>query len=63
MGLNQWRPQHLPLSKGDRGSLSSRSSAEDMVPVEGVRGSLLLKSPEQDHMHQLILMARLHSSV
>lgn len=34
-----------PLSEGDGGSLSSRSSAEDMVPVDGVLGSLLLKSP------------------
>lgn len=36
-----------PLSEGDGGSLSSRSSADDMVPVEGVLGNLLLKSPEQ----------------
>lgn len=35
----------LPQSEGDGGSLSSRSSAEDIVPVEGVRGSRLLKSP------------------
>lgn len=34
-----------PLSEGDGGSLSSRSSAEDMVPEDGVLGSLLLKSP------------------
>lgn len=36
----------LPLSEGEGGSLSSRSSAEDIVPVEGVLGSLLLKSPK-----------------
>lgn len=36
----------LPLSEGDGGSLSSRSSAEDMVPVDGVLGSIRLKSPE-----------------
>lgn len=35
------------LSEGEGGSLSSRSSAEDIVPVEGVLGNLLLKSPEQ----------------
>lgn len=34
-----------PLSDGEGGSLSSRSSAEDIVPVEGVLGSLRLKSP------------------
>lgn len=39
----------LPLSEGDGGSLSSRSSAEDMVPVDGVLGSLLLKSPGKWH--------------
>jgi len=38
-----------PLSEGDGGSLSSRSSAEDMVPVDGVLGSLLLKSPGKWH--------------
>lgn len=38
-----------PLSEGDGGSLSSRSSAEDMVPVDGVLGSLLLKSPGKCH--------------
>ena len=33
------------------------------MPVEGVRGSLLLKSPEQeDTPHQLILMAALHGN-
>ena len=37
-----------PLSDGEGGSLSSRSSADDMVPVEGVLGSLLLKSPKQE---------------
>lgn len=37
----------LPQSEGDGGSLSSRSSADDMVPVEGVRGSRLLKSPSR----------------
>lgn len=37
----------LPLSEGDGGSLSSRSSAEDMVPVEGVLGRRRLKSPAQ----------------
>lgn len=36
-----------PVSEGERGSLSSRSSADDMVPVEGVLGNRLLKSPEQ----------------
>lgn len=36
-----------PLSEGEGGSLSSRSSADDMVPVEGVLGNRLLKSPEQ----------------
>ncbi len=36
-----------PLSEGEDGSLSSRSSADDMVPVEGVLGNFLLKSPEQ----------------
>ncbi len=36
-----------PLSEGEEGSLSSRSSADDIVPVEGVLGNLLLKSPEQ----------------
>lgn len=36
----------LPVSDGEGGSLSSRSSAEDMVPVDGVLGSLLLKSPK-----------------
>lgn len=36
-----------PLSEGEGGSLSSKSSAEDMVPVEGVLGNLRLKSPEQ----------------
>lgn len=37
----------LPQSEGDGGSLSSRSSADDIVPVEGVRGSRLLKSPRR----------------
>lgn len=37
----------LPQSEGDGGSLSSRSSADDIVPVEGVRGSRLLKSPSR----------------
>lgn len=37
-----------PFSKGEDGSLSSRSSADDMVPVEGVLGNRLLKSPEQE---------------
>lgn len=37
----------LPHSEGDGGSLSSRSSADDIVPVEGVRGSRLLKSPSR----------------
>lgn len=41
----------LPLSEGDGGSLSSRSSAEDMVPVDGVLGSLRLKSPE--HIYKI----------
>lgn len=40
----------LPLSEGDGGSRSSRSSAEDMVPVEGVLGSRRLKSPENIYM-------------
>lgn len=34
------------MSDGDGGSRSSRSSAEDMVPVEGVLGKRRLKSPE-----------------
>lgn len=42
----------LPLSEGDGGSLSSRSSAEDMVPVEGVLGSRRLKSPAQIYKSQ-----------
>lgn len=29
----------IPASEGDGGSRSSRSSAEDMVPLDGVRGS------------------------
>lgn len=29
----------VPASEGEGGSLSSRSSAEDMVPLDGVRGS------------------------
>lgn len=29
----------IPASEGEGGSLSSRSSAEDMVPLDGVRGS------------------------
>lgn len=37
----------LPMSEGEGGSLSSKSSAEDIVPVEGVRGKRLLKSPGQ----------------
>lgn len=37
----------LPQSEGDGGSLSSRSSADDIVPVEGVRGSRRLKSPSR----------------
>lgn len=37
----------LPQSEGDGGSRSSRSSADDIVPVEGVRGSRLLKSPSR----------------
>lgn len=36
-----------PFSKGEGGSLSSRSSADDMVPVDGLLGNRLLKSPEQ----------------
>lgn len=33
-------PRELgPASEGEGGSLSSRSSAEDMVPLDGVRGS------------------------
>lgn len=39
------RERKLPLSEGDGGSLSSRSSADDIVPVDGVLGSRLLKSP------------------
>lgn len=39
---------YSPFSKGEDGSLSSRSSADDMVPVEGVLGNRLLKSPEQE---------------
>lgn len=35
----------IPDSEGEGGSLSSRSSAEDMVPLDGVRGIFLLKSP------------------
>lgn len=38
----------LPQSEGEGGSLSSRSSADDIVPVDGVRGSLLLKSPMKE---------------
>lgn len=43
---------YKPVSDGEGGSLSSRSSAEDMVPVEGVLGSLRLKSPVKwTHIH------------
>lgn len=37
-----------PLSDNEGGSLSSRSSADDMVPVDGLLRNLLLKSPEQE---------------
>lgn len=37
----------IPASEGEGGSLSSRSSAEDMVPLDGVRGSFRWKSPKR----------------
>ena len=41
----------LPLSDGEGSSLSSRSSADDMVPVEGVLGSWRLKTPVKKHIN------------
>ena len=43
----------IPASEGEGGSLSSRSSAEDMVPLDGVRGSFRWKSPKRKFTESL----------
>lgn len=53
----------LPQSEGEGASLSSRSSADDMVPIDGVRGSLLkspTKQPRMDNLSHSVAFLLLH---